>query len=94
VDRATIRPSRCVAGEDGGNYLNSPCRSGQIPQMREIVSLYDVMVFSTSPCIVHHGQLLRYCRESFDREVAGIPVSDNDAKPAFRKWANRRPRPH
>ncbi len=86
-----------VAGEDGAEMcLNSPWVDRvQIPQMKEVISLYDVdglffdiavHQFITANCYC------RYCRESFGREVGGdLPVSDSDANAfAYRKWANRR----
>ena len=65
-----------------------------IPQMKEVISLYDVDGFFVD--IVLHQFLVwvcrcKYCRESFAEEVGGeIPKDDSDPKAfAYRKWANR-----
>jgi hypothetical protein len=86
-----------AATSDGAEMcLNSPWVDRvQIPQMKEVVSRYDVdglfidlavHQFITANCYC------KYCRDSFGREVGGaIPVSDGDAKAfAYRKWVNRR----
>ncbi|MCW5977867.1 MAG: beta-galactosidase trimerization domain-containing protein [Bryobacteraceae bacterium] len=92
-------PSQTTAtpsGESGEMCLNSPwVDQVQIPQAKEILSLYDpdgfffdiaVHQFITANCYC------RYCRESFAREAGGeMPDSDNHpAAFAYRKWANRR----
>lgn len=83
-------------GDSGEMCLNSPwVDEVQIPQVKEVLSLYDpdgfffdiaVHQFITANCYC------RYCRESFAREVGGeMPASDTHPSAfAYRKWANRR----
>ena len=65
-----------------------------IPQMKEILSRYDIDGFFVD-IFFHqyfHAQCrCRWCRELFDREVGG-PIPNNDDHPrafAYRKWLNR-----
>ena len=70
-----------------------------IPQMKEIIRLYDIDGFFVDIVMQQFLQsncYCRYCRESFAQEVGGkIPVDDNDPKAfAYRKWANRHMEEH
>jgi hypothetical protein len=92
ASKQSVEPS----GESGEMCLNSPwVDEVQIPQIKEVLSLYDpdgfffdiaVHQFITANCYC------RYCRESFAREAGGeMPASDADPKAfAYRKWANGR----
>ena len=65
-----------------------------IPQMKEIISLYEIDGFFIDIFFhqfIHPRCRCRYCRESFEKEVGGkIPEDDNDPKAfAYRKWLNR-----
>lgn len=75
--------------------FNSPyVEEVAIPQMKEIVRMYDVDGFFIDGIVQPFLQWNCYCpscSEQFDKEVGGeIPKTDSDPKAfAYRKWANR-----
>ena len=65
-----------------------------IPQMKEIISLYDIDGFFVDIFFhqfIHPICRCRCCRELYEKEVGGkIPEDDNDPMAfAYRKWLNR-----
>lgn len=65
-----------------------------LPQMKEIIELYDNDGFFVDIVMQQFLQsncYCRYCRESFTKEVGGeLPKDDSDPKAfAYRKWSNR-----
>ena len=65
-----------------------------LPQMKEIVELYDNDGFFVDIVMQQFLQsncYCRYCRESYAKEVGGeIPKDDSDPKAfVYRKWSNR-----
>ena len=82
-------------GEQAQMCANSPYPEALgIPQMKEILSLYDIDGFFVD-IFFHqywHAQCrCRFCRELFDQEVGG-PIPETDDHPhafAYRKWLNR-----
>jgi hypothetical protein len=85
-----------AATSDGAEMcLNSPWVDRVlIPQMKEVVSRYDVDGVFTDLAVhqfITANCYCQSCRDSFGREVGGaLPVSDSDAQAfAYRKWASR-----
>ena len=80
--------------EMGTMCLNSPyLEEVVIPQMKEIVDLYDVDGFFIDIVLQPYlwdNCYCKYCRELFAMEVGGeIPLDDNDPRAfAYRKWSN------
>jgi hypothetical protein len=75
--------------------FNSPyVEQVAIPQMKEIIGLYDTDGFFIDGIVqpfLQYNCFCPSCREQFDREVGGeIPKSDSDPKAfIYRKWCNR-----
>ncbi|MCE5249332.1 beta-galactosidase trimerization domain-containing protein [bacterium] len=70
-----------------------------IPQMKEIIALYDIDGFFVDIVMQQYLQdncWCKYCREYFANEVGGaMPSGDSDPKAfAYRKWANRHMEAH
>ncbi|MBN1292591.1 MAG: alpha-L-fucosidase [Candidatus Latescibacteria bacterium] len=70
-----------------------------IPQMKEIIGLYDIDGFFVDIVMQQFLQsncYCKYCRESFEKEVGGtMPVKDSDPNAfVYRKWANRHMEEH
>ena len=94
-NRDPARKAGDPTGEEAQMCLNSPwVDEVEIPQMKEILSLYSVDGYFLD--IVLHQYIesncyCQYCRQSFAREVGGdMPTSDKDANAfAYRIWANR-----
>lgn len=82
-------------GEQAQMCANSPYTEEiGIPQMKELVSHYDLDGFFVDIFFHqywHSKCRCRFCRELFDREVGGpIPETDDDPRAfAYRKWLNR-----
>ncbi|MCD6307739.1 MAG: alpha-L-fucosidase, partial [Candidatus Latescibacteria bacterium] len=70
-----------------------------IPQMKEIMSLYDIDGFFVDIVMQQFLQsncFCKNCRESYEREVGGpMPTDDADPKAfRYRRWANRHMEAH
>ena len=74
--------------------LNSPyVKEVVIPQLKEIVNLYDVDGFFIDIVLqpfLSNNCYCKYCRELFAKEAGGeIPLDDSDPRAfAYRKWSN------
>jgi hypothetical protein len=82
-------------GDQAQMCANSPYTEQiGIPQMKEILSLYDIDGFFIDIFFHQYWHAkcrCRFCRELFDREVGG-PIPETDDHPrafAYRKWLNR-----